>query len=97
MGTNEAVLRWTVPIDGAWYLVTFAGDIVHVATRHDHVIEFWTLAHLGQDPKSRRFRVFGTGHRIPVPWYAHRGTAFTEGGALVWHLIEDLSAVSEAA
>lgn len=91
MATEQAVLRWTVPIDGGWHDVAFAGHIVHVTTRRDDIIELWTLANPGHPVLTHRFRVFGTGMRIPVPSYLHWGTAFTNGGLLVWHLIEDIS------
>lgn len=91
MATEQAVLRWTVPIDGAWHELVYAGHIVHVATRIDDVIELWTLANPGRPMAAHRFRVFGTGHLIPAADYLHWGTAFTHGGLLVWHLIEDVS------
>jgi hypothetical protein len=91
MYPTNAVLRYEVPIDGDWSEVAYAGAIVHVGSRRDDVVEFWTLAHSGVIPDIHRLRVFGTGHRIPLSSYLHHGTAFTEGGSLVWHLIEDLS------
>jgi hypothetical protein len=84
-----AVLRHTVPVDDHWHYRSFAGDIVHVATRQVDAVEFWTLASPGQADEVRYFRVFGAGHPIPDgPVVCHRGTAFAAGGQLVWHLIE---------
>lgn len=91
MAIEQAVLRWTVPIDGAWHTLIYAGHIVHVAARRDDIIELWTLANPGHGAVAHRLRVFGTGFLIPVSNYLHWGTAFTDGGALVWHLIEDFS------
>ena len=91
MATEQAVLRWTVPIDGAWHRLVYAGYIVHVDSRNDDVIELWTLANPGHATAAHRLRVFGTGHLIPVSSYLYWGAAFTEDGALVWHLIEDVS------
>lgn len=92
---TNGVLRYTVPIDGKWHELTFAGNIVHVATRHEDVIEFWALANPGHPVLTHRFRVFGTGYRIPVASYLHWGTAFTDNGALVWHLIEDIFMIDD--
>jgi hypothetical protein len=91
MSTDQAVLRWTVPIDGGWHEVAFAGHIVHVGTRCEDVMELWTLANPGHPVLTHRLRVFGTRRRIPVSSYLYWGTAFTEDGFLTWHLIEDIS------
>lgn len=83
-----AVLRHTVPVDDRWHAVTYAGHIVHVATRRADAVELWTIALPDQAETVHHLRVFGTGHPIEVPVFAHRGTAFAAGGSLVWHLIE---------
>jgi hypothetical protein len=83
------VFRFEVPVDDQWHEVRVNTDPVHVAARKADVVEFWALVTENAPQIARRFRVFGTGHPIPRGCW-HRGTAIAAGGALVWHLLEDV-------
>lgn len=83
--TAQRVLRYEVPVDDRDHWLDLPGPIVHVATRRPDVVELWAST-IGT-PATRRFRVYGTGHEVPLA-AAHVATAIVPGGALVWHLME---------
>jgi hypothetical protein len=82
---EPAIWRYSVPIDDQWHEVHLSGAVLHVATRTVDAVDFWAL-NSGGPQVSRRFRVFGTGHPLPVG-VRHVGTAPT--GPFVWHLMEE--------
>lgn len=83
--TSQRILRYKVPVDDQWHQLDLPGPIMHVATRRPDVVELWTST-VG-DAATRYFRVFGTGHEMPLN-AAYVSTAIVPGGALVWHLME---------
>lgn len=83
------VLRYEVPVDDRWHALNLLGDIMHVATRRADVVELWVLD--VDALVTREFRVFATGEQMPTGLHLrHVGTAIVPGGALVWHLFEEL-------
>lgn len=81
------ILRTVIPIDDAWHTTELRGPIVHVATRHETLVEFWWLNNPDNPAEQRSFRVVGTGHPIPfAPLARHVGSAITPSGLFVWHL-----------
>lgn len=86
MVQESRIIRWVVPVDDAPHDYPMNGAIVHVASRSDSTVTFWTLDS-GGPKRDRVFQVVGTGQPYPADW-KHRGTALAAGGALVWHLME---------
>lgn len=85
------VLRYEIPVNDQWKVLELNGPIVHVATRVADMVEIWVLDQgPHRIPRTRFFRVFGTGQPIesPRPDVSYRGSAVTPGGAFVWHLFE---------
>jgi hypothetical protein len=82
---RRRVLRWEVPVDGAWHELEVGPDgIAHVAARSVDVVEVWAIDDPVLAKFPGRFIVVGTGH--PLPELAdHVGTALAPNG-LVWHL-----------
>lgn len=83
----RAIYRYVVDVDDQWHAHDLTGPVVHVATRHPDVVEFWAVHTEGAAVVERRFRVYGTGQPITEP-SRHVGTVLAAGGALVWHLME---------
>lgn len=95
------ILKTDIDVEAGWADYEM-GDIVHVAhQKFGHVTVWWWDCVSGQKLQTlptRRLRVYGTGHPIPVfdatrdqmvsP--RHIGTAVDVGAKLVWHLIEDV-------
>lgn len=89
----KIVFRFSVPCDGEWHRLAFAGPIVHVACRKIDAVEFWAIDD-GTDKQVREFMVAGTGEAVDGT-LEHVGTALTAPrgpalphGAFVWHLFE---------
>lgn len=87
MPDSRAVYRYEVPVDDQWHTLDLSGAVLHVAARQADVVEVWAL-NSGGPKVGREFRVFGTGHPLPLAARQHVGTAFAADGALVWHLWE---------
>ena len=70
-------------------------EILHAAEQHgDYAL--WALVDPAMPRERRSFRLFGTGHPIPdvaepgEPRLEHVATFLADGGALVWHLFEEI-------
>lgn len=81
----RSIFRYTLPVDDDVHTLTLSGEIVHVASRQHAVVEVWAL-HGDGVPADRRFRIVGTGHRLPDVPVRHVGTVLD--GPFVWHLLE---------
>lgn len=82
----KTVHRYTVPIDDEWHDIEMSGYPLAVAVPKEMAyLEFWAEAYEGRNTM-RRFRVFGTGHPIPMET-SYCGTAPRVLG-LVFHLYE---------
>lgn len=93
------VLKTEIPVDDSWHDVEI-GSILHVDTQYPEIVAIWWMDSEVSPPRRRRFRVYGTGHKIealsndihalapssPV-WV---GTAVVPTHRLVWHLFEDV-------
>jgi hypothetical protein len=82
---------YEVPVDGNWHPIDMYGEIVHVAARTPHAVEFWAWDRRRVNAETHVFRVFATGEEMPMVDGAdvvHVGTAITEDGRFVRHLIE---------
>lgn len=73
---DEVILRYEVPVDDRDHWLDLPGPIMHVASRRPDVVEIWGST-IGR-PATRRFRVYGTGHEIPVN-AAYVATAIVPG------------------
>jgi hypothetical protein len=99
---SRRVLRWEVPVDGAWHVVPFVGSVLHVACRDPRLVEVWTSEDVSVSRTS-----YGTGRQSGETVTARPGRvnerefrAFGTGmevdglyhgtalapGGLVWHL-----------
>ncbi|MBM0235939.1 hypothetical protein JNW88_00355 [Micromonospora sp. ATA32] len=87
--TTARILRFEVPVDDRWHILTLPGPIVHIATRRPDVVEVWATTD-GCYPQEHDLRVYGTGEPYPADCgnVCHVGTAIAPGGALVWHLMQ---------
>lgn len=85
MSDFDTVFRYEVPVDDAWHIHELSGNVLHVAGRKRGVVEFWARATHGP-LVARSFRVYGTGHPMPVGLEYHGSVL---DGPLVWHLMED--------
>jgi hypothetical protein len=83
------ILRYEVPVDDQWHMLTLPGPIVHVATRRPEVVEVWATTD-GFGSYEYELRVYGTGQPYPAGngEVCHVGTAIAPGGGLVWHLMQ---------
>lgn len=81
----RTIFRYALPVNDSVHTLTLSGEIVHVASRKRGVLEVWAL-HGDGVPAARRFRIVGTGHRLPDGPLRHCGTALD--GPFVWHLLE---------
>ncbi len=81
------VYRHTVAADGEWHTLHLTGMIIHVATRHEHMVELWSIHHDDRPTMKRRLRVYRTGQYVPEGCQIV-GSAITPTGMYVWHLIE---------
>lgn len=84
------IYRYEVPVDGKLHQIKLQGEILSVACRNHHIIEFW--AYHFDNPifeRTRTFVVVGTGHEITYV-HEHVGSAIAPSGYLVWHLLEIL-------
>jgi hypothetical protein len=84
----KAIHRYEVPVDDEWHTLDLTGEVLHVASRRRDVVEVWAIHDDQGDRLPRHFRIFGTGHPLPDGRLRHVGTAFADGGELVWHLME---------
>lgn len=94
MTEHAVVHRYEVPVDDQAHTIMLPGyaRVLHVDCRRRGVVEFWTevirserAAEVYHD-QPREYRVFGTGHPIPLTGWHYQGTALD--GPLVWHLYE---------
>lgn len=93
----KQIHRYEVPIDDQVHEFSLTGNILHVAQRSDHAVEFWAFDIEGNPVEEVRLQVFGTGMEIPVA-SVYRGTAFSPAGGFdpfpipagkyVWHLVQ---------
>jgi hypothetical protein len=81
----KMIFRYVLPVNDNIHTLTLSGEIVHVASRKSGQVEVWAL-HGDGVPATRRFRIVGTGHRLPDEAIRHVGTALD--GPFVWHLVE---------
>lgn len=82
----RTVLRTAVPVDDGLHEVDLRGPVLHVATRHEDIVEFWHLHDDQQDFTTSRFFVVGTGHATYPEKAEYVGSAVTPTGRFVWHL-----------
>jgi hypothetical protein len=81
--------RYEIPVDDQWHYLNLPRGLQHVACRRSATVEVWAYAASpGDAPSWRQFRVYGTGHPMPIA-SVHIATAIRPGGDLVWHLIEN--------
>jgi len=64
------------------------GYIVHVGEQHG-IITLWVLVDPETKQRPYKIHILGTGRQIPDN-LMHIGTVITAGGALVWHVFEDM-------
>lgn len=62
--------------------------ILHVADQHG-VVCMWALVDPSADRVTRTFTVIGTGHIAPSSG-EYIGSALAHGGALTWHVFEEV-------
>jgi hypothetical protein len=94
------VLRYTLQITDAVQSVgaPASAETLSVAVRRTHEIDVWIkVAVVAGEPihrfdgRTKQFRVFGTGHEIPVGTRLRFvGTVLDAGGLLVWHVFEEM-------
>lgn len=54
-------------------------------------LELWALVDPDADSEDRYFRIFGTGHPVDEDFLGRFiGTVSMAGGALIWHVFEDV-------
>lgn len=82
----KTIYRYEVPVDDAAHDRLLQGDIVKVEAKDLYTVEFWAEKTPASRQTPRLFRVYGTGHPVPVT-AKHVGTCSRTGG-LVWHLYE---------
>ena len=80
------ILRYEVPVDGKWHLLTGHSEPLHVECRNKDIVEFWAWELDGPDVTPTAYSVFGTGHPVNEPC-SYVGTAVAPGGYYVWHLM----------
>lgn len=61
-------------------------EILTVQTQNETPC-IWALVDPGNEPGTRHFRIFGTGHPVNVDGFYH-GTYQLHGGRLVFHIFE---------
>lgn len=91
MTEHKRVLRYEVPVDDREHAVRLPGysKVLHVASRESGVVEFWAeVIESWEHYETRLFRVFGTGHPVPLTGWYYAGTTLDQHPALVWHLYE---------
>ncbi len=83
--------RYEVPIDDEWHEIELSGGILPtLGARHPFMVEFWALADTEEAGVKRSFRIFGTGHPLPLEtrFQDIHGSVIGGGGMYVWHLVE---------
>ena len=81
--------QYSVPADDQWYELPLTGDVVHVAARSPHVVDFWAWRRPWRDAQPHWFRVYVDDQPVDTPGsVCHLGTVVCEGGRYVRHLIE---------
>jgi hypothetical protein len=86
------VWKYTLAVTSTKQTLSFPqnAQILEVATQN-HAICLWVLVDRHtQSLENRVFEVFGTGHDIPEGIRQHIGTVQMLGGALIWHVFENL-------
>lgn len=64
-----------------------SAQVLHVDTQHDNAF-IWVLVDPTAATEVRAFRVYGTGHPVPLSPGEHVGTFMINGGEFVGHLFE---------
>lgn len=91
----KKIFKYTVPV-GNTVIVEMPEDaeILSVGNQREE-IQAWAMVNDSPnvDMKSRKFRVFGTGHELPddTSELLFLGTVLLFDGKLVFHVFEDLS------
>lgn len=85
---TRRVLRWELPVDDRWHVLSLTGSIVHVATRHEDRVELWSVEDSEGKLLQHAFRVVGTGQPLAPALVTHVGSAVTPSGDYVWHVFE---------
>lgn len=84
----KTIFRFEVPVDDMWHNIDCPdGEIKAIGTNGPGIVEFWCEAQEGPEYPPRRFRIYGTGHRVPDA-AKYVGTAPRHSSGLVWHLYE---------
>lgn len=80
---------WKYPLqfdlDNEFWMSGDGGRVVHVGEQCGSVM-LWAEVSIGDRPKQRVFRIFGTGNAIPAKYATHVGTVQIDG--FVWHVYE---------
>lgn len=82
------VLMWTIEADDTIHEIG-GGNVVHIESLFGFAsqVQVWTLENDDHPFLSRKVKLFGTGHELPVGSYV-LGSAVVARGALVWHVVE---------
>lgn len=82
---------WKVPIsvEGGSFDLPIGAEILTVQEQHNN-ITMWVVVDPDQPTETRHITVYGTGQPLPENPGIYQGTVQTNGGALVWHVFEDL-------
>lgn len=62
-------------------------EILCAHEQHNQIC-IWARVVIGRDIERRRFVLCGTGEQAPDLEHRYIGTAFMQGGSLVWHIFE---------
>lgn len=82
------VFRYEIPVDDQVHEFELTGPVLHVASRHRAVVEFWAEFRGDLPVEKRAFQVYGTGHYVNDD-ATYQGSAFDAStNQLVWHLYE---------
>lgn len=97
MTEHMVIHRYEVPVDGKEHEIKLPiyAKVLHTECARPDVVEFWTEViepdEGRQYDKPRKFRVFGTGEKVPITGWQYAGTCASPPGMmarLVWHLYQ---------
>ena len=86
--STRTIYKYPITVGGSSISMPGGAEILSVQIQ-GAAPQLWALVRPGEPEEVRRFRVYGTGHDIPVGDVKYIGTFQMKGGALVFHLFEE--------
>ncbi len=89
-----AMTIWKYPlaiVDSQHVVMPMTSELLHVDVQNGQV-QLWAMVNPDRPTRPYLIHMFGTGHIVPKGLeMIHIGSVMLEGGALVFHVFEDLT------